>query len=193
MKLYRIPQRIFTKARKYAISLRGIYWCLFIRLCGGQCEYPIYVDKNFTLKYPPHEGWSIGKNVVIGKNVTFDVPMGAELLIGSQVKFNMDIVVACSKSIRIGDYSQIAEFVSIRDTNHGVYLGEYIFKQQLESEPVTIGNDVWIGRGVAVLKGACINDGAVIGANALVRGEIPPNVIAVGMPAKAIKKREFKC
>ena len=52
-----------------------------------------------------------------------------------------------------------------------------------------IGNDVWIGQNVTILPGVHINDGAVIGLNSVVASDIPPYTVAVGNPAKEIKKR----
>ena len=54
---------------------------------------------------------------------------------------------------------------------------------------VEIGNDVWIGRDVLILSGIKIGDGAVIGARAVVASDVPPYAIAVGNPAKTIRKR----
>ena len=68
-------------------------------------------------------------------------------------------------------------------------LGFSIKDQPATTEAVVIGRDVWIGRGVAILKGVHIGDGAVIGANAVVTSDIPPEAIAVGIPARVIKYR----
>ncbi len=54
---------------------------------------------------------------------------------------------------------------------------------------VTIGSNVWIGDSVFLTAGAVIGDGAVIGAGAVVAGEIPPFVIAGGVPARPIGRR----
>ena len=56
--------------------------------------------------------------------------------------------------------------------------------------PVIIGEDVWIAAGCKILKGPPIHDGAIIGAASVVKGEIPENAIAVGIPAKVKKFRE---
>lgn len=52
-----------------------------------------------------------------------------------------------------------------------------------------IGNDVWIGQNAVILPGVHIGDGAIIGANAVVGSDIPPYTVAVGNPARAIRKR----
>lgn len=54
---------------------------------------------------------------------------------------------------------------------------------------IIIGNDVWIGQNVTILPGVHIGDGAIIGLNATVAKDVPPYSIAVGNPAKVVKKR----
>ncbi len=54
-------------------------------------------------------------------------------------------------------------------------------------EPVTLGASVWLPWRVFVMPGSTIGDGTVIGANSLVAGNIPPNSLAVGSPAKVIR------
>ncbi len=59
------------------------------------------------------------------------------------------------------------------------------------SKPVKIGKYVWIGANVVILPGVEIGDNAVIGAGAIITKNIPANSVAVGNPAKVIKK--IKC
>jgi acetyltransferase-like isoleucine patch superfamily enzyme len=49
---------------------------------------------------------------------------------------------------------------------------------------VKIGRDVWLGTNVTVTDGVSIGDGAVVGAYSLVNNNLPPNVIAYGIPAE---------
>ena len=58
-----------------------------------------------------------------------------------------------------------------------------------EPEPISIGNDVWIGRRVMIMPGVNIGDGCVIGAGAVVTKDIPPYSVVGGVPAKIIKSR----
>ena len=52
-----------------------------------------------------------------------------------------------------------------------------------------VGNDVWFGQNVTVLPGIHIGDGAIVGANSVVASDIPPYTVAVGNPARVVKKR----
>ena len=52
-----------------------------------------------------------------------------------------------------------------------------------------IGNDVWIGQNAVILPGVHIGDGVIIGANSVVGSHVAPYTIAVGNPAKALRKR----
>lgn len=61
-----------------------------------------------------------------------------------------------------------------------------------DPKPVTIGNDVWIGRRVIIMPGVTIGDGCVIGAGAVVTKDIPPYSVAVGVPARVVKDRLCK-
>ncbi|MBD5782414.1 CatB-related O-acetyltransferase [Pelagicoccus sp. NFK12] len=63
---------------------------------------------------------------------------------------------------------------------------EYPFKAYKDIE---IGDDVWIGMNATILPGVTIGSGSIIGANAVVSSDIPPYSIAVGNPAKVVKRR----
>jgi acetyltransferase-like isoleucine patch superfamily enzyme len=56
-----------------------------------------------------------------------------------------------------------------------------------QPRPVVIGDNVWLGTGATVLKGAKIGANTVIGANSVVTGEIPANVVAAGNPCRVIR------
>ncbi len=57
------------------------------------------------------------------------------------------------------------------------------------TQPITIGNDVWIGTGAFVKNGIKIGDGAIIGARSVVTKDVPPYAIVVGCPAKILRYR----
>jgi acetyltransferase-like isoleucine patch superfamily enzyme len=58
--------------------------------------------------------------------------------------------------------------------------------QKKEELDIRIGDDCWIGARVFVLAGVTIGDGCVVGAGSVVTRSLPPNSIAVGVPAKVV-------
>ena len=66
---------------------------------------------------------------------------------------------------------------------------DWIICQGGHSKKVTIGKDAYIGMGVCILYSGDIGDGAVVGSGAVVVKPIPPYTVAVGNPAKVIRKR----
>ena len=74
--------------------------------------------------------------------------------------------------------------------DHGKEIGIPMCNQPHNSQPIKIGNDVWVGANVTILKGVNISDGAIIGAGSVVIKDIPAFAIVAGNPAKIIKYRE---
>ena len=56
------------------------------------------------------------------------------------------------------------------------------------AKPVSIGNNCWIGGSVTILPGVSIGNNCTIGAGSVVVHDIPDNSIAVGNPARVVKK-----
>lgn len=123
----------------------------------------------------------------------------AELIIGKDVELNDYCHIGVSNKITIGDGTLIASKVFITDHGHGNIKSSCIqstplippIVRPLENSPVFIGSNVWIGEGVFILPGVSIGNGSIIGAGSVVTKSLPANVIAVGNPAKPIKKYNF--
>jgi lipopolysaccharide O-acetyltransferase len=148
----------------------------------------------------------VGQNFRVGDDLWLEavVAYGAQrfspaLTIGDNVNVSDRVHIACIDRVSIGAGTLIGSRVIITDHAHGVYRDSEAGLQSdpetlpverlLDSPgPVTIGRNVWIGDGVAVLPGSDIGDGAVIGANSVVRGVIPAATIAVGAPAKPVRR-----
>lgn len=84
----------------------------------------------------------------------------------------------------------IAAQCYIIDTDHGIKKNVLMREQPNTVSPIQIGSDVWIAAGAKILKGSCLEDGCVIGAQSVVKGRIPADAIAVGVPARVIRYRE---
>ena len=91
--------------------------------------------------------------------------------------------------IEIGQNVMIGPKVIIGGRNHGMDIKTPMNKQPSVPKKVQIGDDVWIGAGAIILAGVSIGAGTVIGAGSVVTKSIPSYSVAVGNPAKIIKKR----
>ena len=101
--------------------------------------------------------------------------------------------IVCTRKITIGKNVLIADKVFISDNIHG-YSNIYVpIKSQdlVQISDVSIGENSWIGENVCI-SGASIGKNSVIGANSVVTKDIGDYTIAVGSPAKAIKKYCFE-
>ncbi|WP_414819858.1 acyltransferase [Sphingomonas sp. Root710] len=57
------------------------------------------------------------------------------------------------------------------------------------TNPICIGDDVWIGAKAVILSGSTIGSGSVIAAGSVLRGAVPPGAIYGGVPAREIGRR----
>jgi FkbH-like protein len=106
---------------------------------------------------------------------------GGALRIGDDATINFGCSISAERAVTLGDRVSLGPYVSISDSE-----GEA--GDDSGPLPVVIGDDVWLAARVRVKKGAVIGDGAVITAGSEVRGEIPPGVVAGGVPARVLRK-----
>lgn len=119
--------------------------------------------------------------------------LSPKLIIGNNFSATEKLLIQCAGTTKIGDNVLIARNVSILDYNHGFdpcslnYLDN-----KLETRTVIIEDGVWIGNNVIVLPGSYIGKKCIIGAGSIVASHIEDYSIAVGNPAKVIKKYNFE-
>jgi len=115
--------------------------------------------------------------------VELQVAKGATLAIGDGVQINYGTLIAAQQRVTIGSRVMIGNYCIIADTEvPGTPAAE-----GAPVLPVTIADDAWLAARVTVLPGAKIGAGAVITAGSVVGGEIPPGVVAGGIPARVLR------
>lgn len=122
------------------------------------------------------------------------------LLIGRNVQINDYVHITAREKVEIGNNVLIASKIYISDCLHGSYSGDendsdpnlLPVERPLFSKPVVIKDNVWLGESVSVLPGVTIGKGSIVGANSVVTKSLPDYVIAVGVPARIIKKYNFQ-
>ena len=144
---------------------------------------------------------NFGINLTTGKYCRFEAHNDGDirLEIGENVQINDSVHIVCGKKVIIENNVLIASKVFISDTSHGSYGNNNIHdnplippnNRLLHYDDVKICNNVWIGEYVSILPGVTLGEGCIIGSMSVVTNSIPPYTIAVGAPAKPIKKFNF--
>lgn len=112
---------------------------------------------------------------------------GYQIHIGARTFINYGAVLLDVARIIIGEDVQIGPNVQLLTPTHP--LDPEARRAKLEAaKPITIGDNVWLGGGVIVLPGVTIGTNTVVGAGAVVTKDLPPNVVAVGNPARVIRQ-----
>lgn len=139
---------------------------------------------------------SIGKNVYIEKNCRIEgvesynkVSFNPSIIFEDNVSVQQNLHLTCANQIVIGKNTAIAANVSITDIHHPYEdINTPIEQQNIITKPVVIGPDCKIYNNAVILPGVHIGKHCTIGANAVVTKDIPDYCVAVGAPARVVKR-----
>lgn len=185
------------KGRGYIIP----YWHAVIEL--DRSSKIILHDQHFWVNYfkPRHSNaeayirmaedsvLEVTGDVKLYYQSTVKLKKGAKVTFGSG-GLNCGAELVAAESISIGNNILIAEDVIIFDSDYHRIVDEN--GRQLNPPTVVIKDHVWIGLRCVVLKGSVIGSRAVMAANSLVRGEIEPGTMALGIPARPHSQIRWK-
>lgn len=175
----RSPGQTFRKLSEW---LRAC-WCL--RACDQvgpwtRATGTVFVQNGGTIR--------IGERVQLlshyARTVLATFP-GGTLEIGDRTVLNYGVDVAATRQVRIGADCLVGTHVIILDND---FHDAADHDRAPEPRPVTIGDGVWIGNRATILPGVSIGEGAVVGAGSVVMSDVPPRTLAMGNPARVIKK-----
>lgn len=127
----------------------------------------------------------------VGEGVELRPPFfcdyGFQISIGARTFANFGLIALDVAKIAIGEDVQIGPNVQLLTPTHPVEPEPR--RNKLEAgEPITIGDNVWLGGGVIVCPGVTIGDNTVVGAGAVVVKDLPADVVAVGNPARIVRR-----
>ena len=129
---------------------------------------------NGRVKWPVHFTSLVlnSKNIEIGNNC----------LVG----INIGCYVQGKGGIKIGNNFRMGPNVGIISANHD----PNDYDLWIKTNPIEIGNNVWIGMNSVIMPGVKIGNNVIIGANSVVSSDIPSNSVAIGTPCKVIKTKK---
>lgn len=127
---------------------------------------------------------SVGKRAIVASPL--HAAYGSNVHIGDDFYGNVNLTLVDDVDIRIGSGVMIAPNVTLTTTGHPVH-PDLRHDYTRFSEPIVIEDKVWIGSNAVVLPGVTIGYGSVIGAGSVVSRDVPPMVVAVGVPCRPIR------
>jgi acetyltransferase-like isoleucine patch superfamily enzyme len=141
----------------------------------GRC----HVDNDGEISIGTH--FLMTSRLVTGELVTG--PDG-RIQIGDHVFMNQGCWISAHRLVRIGDRCQLGPYTLVMDCDSHTPEDHYA---RDDAHPVMIEEGVWIGARVTVLKGVTIGAGSTIAAGSVVTRDVPPHVVAAGVPARVVR------
>jgi acetyltransferase-like isoleucine patch superfamily enzyme len=127
---------------------------------------------------------SIGAGCLLQDRVYIRAGVDGSVELEDRSALNTYVQIYGHGGVRIGKDTQIGPGTIITTTGHDYRATDLA----INNAPIDIGDRVWIGCNCAILPGVTIGDKTVIGAGAVVTSDIPANCVAVGVPARVIRR-----
>ncbi|WP_114936353.1 acyltransferase [Mucilaginibacter endophyticus] len=178
--MLRLYNTMNLKAKKVEFGVMPQINGKLILLNNGRCKFGDHLKFNSSTR---------SNMVGLYKACTIYISKNANLTIGNSSGFS-GVSIYCSNKIEIGDFVNCGGNVCIWDTDfHPLeYKARRIHDiDKINTRPIKIGNDAFIGANSIILKGVIIGERSIVGAGSVVTKSIPPDEIWAGNPAKFIR------
>lgn len=175
--------------RRFLTMLR----CLRMRIDGATLASPRFIGAGVDVRQDVRNS-QLGR-ITAGVDLQLEAGVvlhayGGTITLGRNVFIGPYTVIYGHGGVEIGDDCLVSMHCRILSSDHTVPApGQRIRSTPDIVKPTRIGHDVWLGAGVTVLGGVTIGAGCVVGAGAVVKSDLPPQSIAVGIPARVIGTR----
>ena len=155
---------------------------------GGKARLPLSVRLAGRILLRGNGDVEFGRGVTLvgdGAPIEFVSHKGARISIGDHTFINYGSSISAHNQVKIGCHCLLGHYTLILDRNeHGVEQRDVV----PPSAPVVIEDHVWIGSRAIILPGVCIGHHSVVGAGSVVTKDIPANCLAVGNPARVVRR-----
>jgi acetyltransferase-like isoleucine patch superfamily enzyme len=135
---------------------------------------------------PPYRRFWLGRKSVIESYCCINNAVG-DVTIGDNTRIGIHCTLI--GPVCIGDNVNLAQGITVTALNHNFAdTSRRIDEQGISTNPVVIGDDVWIGANAVILPGVTIGRHVVVAAGAVVTKDVPSYCVVAGVPAKVIKE-----
>ena len=136
-----------------------------------------------------NRGIRIGRGVFLGRGTILSCKDG-DIELGDHVNIGFHSEVFSGSSVVVGRHGLFAAYSYLVGGGHEFERAAVpVIEQPRSSRGITLGENVWLGTGAKVLDGVHIGCDVVVGANAVVTEDLPDGVVAVGIPARVVRRR----
>lgn len=163
-------------------KLARVLWSVVYHLVFRMTLHPCYRSRAALLRL---FGARLGRNVRIRRTARIEVPW--QLNFADHVSVGDEVILYSLGPIRVGTRTFISQYAHLCAGTHDFRRDDY----PLVRASIVIGEDCWIAADAFVGPGVTIGDRTVLGARASAFSDLPPDVVAVGNPAKPMKPREL--
>ena len=134
---------------------------------------------------PPYRRFTVGKKSVVESYSCINNAVG-DVIIGDHTRIGLHNTVI--GPVTFGSHVNLAQGIVVTALNHNFENPKLLIDEQgVSTQPVTIGDDVWIGANAVILPGVAIGSHVVVAAGAVVTKDVPSHTLVAGVPAKVIK------
>lgn len=155
---------------------RGVRTGIFIHWIQGKGDIVVGDDVivdgkcsiTFAVRFTAHPTLSIGDQTGIGHNCSFTI--ARQITIGKNCRIASDVFMFDSSGHPSNPEARRAGLTPTEEDIH----------------PITIGDNVWIGRRAIICPGVTVGEGSIVSAGAVVMNDVPPYTVVAGNPARKI-------
>ena len=166
-----------TRPRWYVRMLAPLYQH------RGKCSK---IHCSVRMDTPPYRKFSLGDYSVVESFCCINNAVG-DVIIGDHTRVGLHNTII--GPVTIGSHVNLAQGITVTALNHNFADKNLrIDEQGVSTNPVNIGDDIWIGANAVILPGVTIGNHSVVAAGAVVTKDVPPHSLVAGVPAKIIKE-----
>jgi acetyltransferase-like isoleucine patch superfamily enzyme len=137
-----------------------------------------------------NRGITVGNGVFLGRGTILSCKDG-DIDLGDHVNIGFYSEIFSGSSVTVGAHGLFAAYTYLVGGGHEFDRpGVPVVEQAPRSKGIALGENVWLGAGVKVMDGVRIGRDVVVGAGAVVTEDLPDGVVAVGVPARVVRRRD---
>ena len=172
-----IMNQVQTRPRWYIRMLAPLYQH------RGKCSV---IHRSVRMDTPPYRRFSLGDYSIVESYSCINNAVG-DVIIGNNTRIGLHNTII--GSVNIGDNVNLAHGIKMTALHHNFTDStKRIDEQGVSTNPVTVGDDIWIGANAVILPGVNIGNHSVVAAGAVVTKDVPAHSLVAGVPAKVIKE-----